>query len=46
MNTQEMYDSMGKVSGKNVLKYIPITRLVVEYNMGSYHPKDNLQIKD
>ena len=40
MNTQEVYDNMGKVCGKNVLKYIAVTKLVVEYNMGIYHPKN------
>ena len=39
MNTQEIYDNVGKVSGKSILKYIIVTKLVVEYNMGIYHQK-------
>ena len=35
MNTQEIYGNIGKVSGRNDLKYIVLTRLVVRYNMGT-----------
>ena len=34
MNTQEIYGNIGKVSGRNALKYIAVTKLVVKYNMG------------
>ena len=36
------------VSGKDALKYIlytTVTKLVVEYNMGTYHSKDQLMLK-
>ena len=45
MHTQEMYYTMSKVPGKNTWKYIELTKLVVEYNMSSYNPKDNLLLK-
>ena len=34
MNTQEIYGNIGKLSGRNTLKYIAVTNLVVKYNMG------------
>ena len=35
MNTQDIYDNMGKVSEKNPLKYIAVIKLVVKYNIGT-----------
>ena len=34
MNTSEISGNIGKVSEKNALKYIVVTKLVVKYNMG------------
>ena len=34
MNTQEIYDNIGEVCGRNVLRYIVVTKLIVKYNMG------------
>ena len=34
MNTQEIYGNIGMVSGRNALKYIVVTKLIVKYNMG------------
>ena len=34
MNTQKIYGNIRKVSGRNTLKYIVMTKLVVKYNMG------------
>ena len=39
MNNWEIYDNMSKVSGMNVAKYTVVTKLVVQCNMGTYHPK-------
>ena len=36
MNTREIYDNMGEVSPKNAVKYIAVTKLVVEFNMCRY----------
>ena len=45
MNTQEIYDNIGKVSGKNAIKYIGVTNLVVEFNMCSYKKEDKPRLK-
>ena len=52
MNTQEIYGNIGKVSGRNALKYSIVTKLVVKYNMGIkcnmgiLYLKDNPMLKD
>ena len=45
MNTQEIYDNMGKVSRKNAVKYIEVTKLVVEFNMHRYNVEDRPRLK-
>ena len=45
MNTQEIYDNMIKVSRKNTVKYIVVTKLVIEFNMCRYNIEDRLQAK-
>ena len=32
MNTQEIYGNKGKISRRNVLKYLVVIKLVVKYN--------------
>ena len=46
MNTQEIYGNIGKVSRRNALKYIVVTKLIVKYNMGILYLKDNPILKD
>ena len=45
MNTQEIYDNMGDISTKNVVKYIIVTKLVVEFNMCRYKKEDRPKLK-
>ena len=40
MNTQENYDNMGEVSTRNAVKYIVVTKLVVDFNMRRYYTED------
>ena len=40
MNTQEIYDNMGEVSMKNAVKYIAVTKLVIEFNMHRFSIED------
>ena len=46
MNTLEIYGNIVKVSGRNALKYIVVTKLVVKYNMDIIYLKDNPILKD
>ena len=34
MNTPEIHGNISKVSGRNALKYIVVTKIVAKYNMG------------
>ena len=45
MNTQEIYDNMGEVSIKNAVKYIVVTKLVVEFKMCRYKKEDRPGLK-
>ena len=45
MNAPEIYGNIGKVSGRNALKYIAVTNLVIKYNMGILYLKDNPMLK-
>ena len=45
INSQDIYDNMGEVSMKNVVKYIAVTKLVVEFNMHRYSVKDRPRLK-
>ena len=45
MNTQEIYNNMGEVSTKNAVKYVTITKLVVEINMCRYDTEDRSRQK-
>ena len=45
MNTQEIYDNMGEVSTKNAVKYIAVTKLVVEFNICRYKKEDRPRLK-
>ena len=40
MNTQLIHDNMGEVSTKNAVKYVAVTKLVVEFNMCRYITED------
>ena len=45
INSQEIYDNMGQVSMKNAVKYIAVTKLVVEFNMHRYNIEDRPRLK-
>ena len=45
MNTQEIYDTMGEVSIKNAVKYIAVTKLLVEFNMHRYNTEHRPMLK-
>ena len=40
-----MYDNMGNLSWKHAVKYIAVTKLVVEFNMGSYNFEDRSKLE-
>ena len=43
INTQEIYDNMGEVSNKNAVKYIAVTKQVVEFNICRYNTENRPQ---
>ena len=45
INTQEIYDNMAEVFMKNAIKYIAVTKMVVEFNMHRYNIGDRPRLK-